>query len=106
MASTPGFEPGPLWWEASALTTVPPMLPKYESEAHSNQFPVLLGKAIRPEVFMIATIPEKNQKKNQCAQQSSPLKEKKYFGLCLIIDENNYKRSRYLDCLMLDSIRR
>ena len=47
---------------------------------------------------MIATIPEKSQKKNQFAQQSSPLREKKYFGLCLIIDENNYKRSRYLDC--------
>ena len=25
--STPGFEPGPHWWEASALTTVPPLLP-------------------------------------------------------------------------------
>ena len=28
MASTPGFEPGPDWWEASALTTAPPLLPK------------------------------------------------------------------------------
>ena len=28
MASTPGFEPGPPWWEASALTTTPPLLPK------------------------------------------------------------------------------
>ena len=27
MASTPGFEPGPHWWEVSALTTVPPLLP-------------------------------------------------------------------------------
>ena len=26
MASTQGFEPGPHWWEASALTTVPPLL--------------------------------------------------------------------------------
>ena len=26
MASTPGFQPGPDWWEASALTTAPPML--------------------------------------------------------------------------------
>ena len=26
MASTPGFEPGPHWWEPSALTTVPPLL--------------------------------------------------------------------------------
>ena len=26
MASTPGFEPGPHWWEASALTTAPPLL--------------------------------------------------------------------------------
>ena len=24
MASTPGFETGPHWWEASALTTSPP----------------------------------------------------------------------------------
>ena len=29
MASTPGFEPGPHWWEASALTTVPPLLPSW-----------------------------------------------------------------------------
>ena len=27
VASTPGFEPGPHWWEASALTTAPPLLP-------------------------------------------------------------------------------
>ena len=28
MASTPGVEPGPHWWEATALTTAPPLLPK------------------------------------------------------------------------------
>ena len=28
MASTPGFEPGPRWWETSALTTAPLVLPK------------------------------------------------------------------------------
>ena len=27
MASTPGVEPGPHWWEASVLTKTPPMLP-------------------------------------------------------------------------------
>ena len=27
MASTPGFEPRPHWWEASAFTTAAPMLP-------------------------------------------------------------------------------
>ena len=27
MASTPGLESGPHWWKASALTTVPPLLP-------------------------------------------------------------------------------
>ena len=26
MESKPGFEPGPHWWEASALTTAPPLL--------------------------------------------------------------------------------
>ena len=29
-ASTPGFEPGPHWWEASAHTTAPPLLPKLQ----------------------------------------------------------------------------
>ena len=28
MASTPGVEPGPHWWEASALTSAQPLLPK------------------------------------------------------------------------------
>ena len=27
MASTPGFEPGPHWYEAGALPTTPPLLP-------------------------------------------------------------------------------
>ena len=27
MASTPGFEPRPHWWEVSALTNAPPLLP-------------------------------------------------------------------------------
>ena len=26
MVSTPGFKPGPNWWEVSALTTAPPLL--------------------------------------------------------------------------------
>ena len=34
MASTPGFEPGPHWWEASALATAPPLLPKYHQGCH------------------------------------------------------------------------
>ena len=28
VASTSGFKPGPHWWEASALTTASPLLPK------------------------------------------------------------------------------
>ena len=28
MTSSPGIEPGPHWWKASALTTAPPLLPK------------------------------------------------------------------------------
>ena len=31
MAATPGFEPGPHWWEASGLTTAPPFLPLIHS---------------------------------------------------------------------------
>ena len=29
LASTPGFEPGPHWWQASALTAAPPLPPKF-----------------------------------------------------------------------------
>ena len=28
IASTPGYEPGPHWWEASALTTAPSLAPQ------------------------------------------------------------------------------
>ena len=31
MTPGPGIEPGPHWWEASALTTVPTLLPKLSS---------------------------------------------------------------------------
>ena len=34
MAATPGFEPGPHWWEASGLTTAPPFLPLIHSFIH------------------------------------------------------------------------
>ena len=29
MTSSPGIEPGPHWWEASALTTTPSLLPEW-----------------------------------------------------------------------------
>ena len=29
MTPSPGIEPGPHWWEESALTTVPSLLPNY-----------------------------------------------------------------------------
>ena len=32
MALTPGFKPGPHWWEASVLTTAPPLLPNLVSK--------------------------------------------------------------------------
>ena len=32
MVLTLGFEPRPNWWEASALTTAPPLLPKKLAE--------------------------------------------------------------------------
>ena len=32
MVSTPGFEPGPPWWVASALTTAPSLDPRKEKE--------------------------------------------------------------------------
>ena len=32
MAPSPGFEPGPHWWEVSALTAVPPLLPEVSYE--------------------------------------------------------------------------
>ena len=37
MTPEPGIEPGPHWWEASALTTAPSLLP------HSVPFPLLIN---------------------------------------------------------------
>jgi len=36
MAPGPGFEPGPRWWEESALTTAPFLLPSREKETENN----------------------------------------------------------------------
>jgi len=36
MASGPGIEPGPHWWEASALTTAPSLLPVHLPPPISN----------------------------------------------------------------------
>ena len=47
MASTPGFEPGPHWWEASALTTAPPLLPNnkfvFENRSLKVEFILKIG---------------------------------------------------------------
>ena len=37
MASTPGFEPGSHWWEASALTTAPPLLPILKNSRRTSE---------------------------------------------------------------------
>ena len=36
MTSSPGIEPGPHWWKASALTTAPSLLPQLHSQLHSQ----------------------------------------------------------------------
>ena len=38
-ASTPGFQPGPHWWEASALTTAPPLVP----DNNNTQYTTILN---------------------------------------------------------------
>ena len=40
MALTPGFEPGSHWWEASALTTAPPLIP--QNKTTTTKIPVIL----------------------------------------------------------------
>ena len=37
MTSSPGIEPGPHWWKASALTTVPSLLPENEQTTYSDK---------------------------------------------------------------------
>ena len=44
MASTPGFEPGPHWWEASALTTAPSLAPQVRERAIQSQLVAFLTK--------------------------------------------------------------
>ena len=35
-SSTPGFEPGPHWWEVSALTTAPSLQILFENHGENN----------------------------------------------------------------------
>ena len=37
--SKPGFDPGPHWWESSALTTAPPLLPEVD-KGRGNKWPL------------------------------------------------------------------
>ena len=50
MAWTPGFEPRPHWWEASALTTASPLLPQYtpDLKRHILANTVGIGNTRRP----------------------------------------------------------
>ena len=41
MTPGPGIEPGPHWWEASALTTAPSLLPDSIVTFHSNLEPIV-----------------------------------------------------------------
>ena len=44
MASKSGFEPGPHWWEASALTTAPSLAPQVMERAIQSQLVAFLTK--------------------------------------------------------------
>ena len=46
MVSMPGFKPGPHWWEASALTTMPPLLISIAAETKSTASQASVSKHI------------------------------------------------------------
>ena len=52
-ASTPGFEPGPHWWEASALTTAPPLLPTWSKggkvRRETSNISYIINSNLKPE---------------------------------------------------------
>ena len=48
MASTSGVEPGPHWWETSALTTAPPLLPEFGREEARIHFLIVAVAAVVP----------------------------------------------------------
>ena len=51
IASTPAFEPEPHWWEASALTTTPP-LPSNMYEYEENQKKWFIRKFEQQQVIL------------------------------------------------------
>ena len=65
MASTPGVEPGPHWWEARALTTAPPLLP-----CSSLNKKIIAHVTSQTQYFTSArfycarTVPSKNELRN------------------------------------------
>ena len=81
MASTPGIEPGLLWWEASALTTAPsllPLLPRCSpaSFCFSNQRLRIAFKDLDPRLIlsfaklvMMSSAPAKSAWNARCTSQ-------------------------------------
>ena len=68
-ASTPGFVPGPHWWEPSALTTAPTLLPIIENKwlsllnhwSHSTPQRRLRGPATVPKPITFCKVTNKQQ---------------------------------------------
>ena len=58
MTSTPGFEPGPHWWEVSALTTVPPSLreKKWLLQSDPDEKEHQLGRNIQATINNLSLI--------------------------------------------------
>ena len=57
MASGPGIEPGPHWWEASALTTTPPLLPDINpGEVRGLIFGYVLLASQRPYPIIVYSV--------------------------------------------------
>ena len=57
MASTPGFEPGPHWWEASTLTSVPS--PASQKTDLEKRVSAEKGKLTRPKRKRYTKLPDK-----------------------------------------------
>ena len=57
MALTPGFEPGPRWWEASALTTAPSLARSFEC----NCKPKFIYFSDDQQLYLLSRKDEPNQ---------------------------------------------
>ena len=97
MTPSPGIEPGPHWWEASALTTAPSLHPKLKTLQCTERFRVQMSYSLLPvysSLYFSTTLQRKTLKVSVLPSVDSK-------PLVRLLDRLMYWRDPKFTCLII-----